>query len=114
MGSINLEDLPEETIERLGLGHLVSSQAPSSGTRYKSPDNRARLKSPLTYREEQVLILRKEGYSYKEIGGKLNLSLASVKTYASRATARLNAGNTLDAVIIALKKKYIGLWDSVQ
>lgn len=114
MTRVKLEDLPEETVERLGLAHLINSKAPSPGTRYKSPNNRARLKSPLYLREEQVLILIKDGHSYKEICIKLNLSLASVKTYASRAIARLNANNALDAVIIALKKNYIGLWDSVQ
>jgi len=110
---IYIDDLDPETIDRLGLGHLISDKAPSPGTRYRSPTDKARKGSPLSLREEQVLILIKEGYSYKEIAVKLSLSLASVKTYTSRAICRLGANNALDAVIITLKKKYIGLWDTL-
>ncbi len=58
-------------------------------------------------------MLAKEGYSYKEIASVLNLSLASIKTYASRAIARAGGTTMLDAVILALKKGYIDLYDTV-
>lgn len=113
MTHIQVEDLPKETQEKLGLAQLIENNQPSSGIRYKGLKRQHR-GSPLHLREEQVLILAKEGYSYKEIAPKLGVSVSSVKTFASRAIARCGAQTMLGAVIIALKRGYISLYDVVQ
>lgn len=112
MSGVHFEDLPEETQNRLGLAHLIENKRPSSGIRYKSL-KRQHQGSPLHLREEQVVILAKEDYSYKEIASKLGVSVSSVKTFASRAIARCGAQTMLGAVIMALKKGYISLYDTV-
>lgn len=111
MTRLNIEDLDEETREKLGIAHLVEPTAPSSGIRYKKLKRKR--PSPFHIREEQTLLLAKEGYSYKEIAFELGVSVASVKTFASRAIARAGGQTMLDAVIISLKKGYIGLYDVV-
>lgn len=113
MTHIHAEDLPKEIQEKLGVAHLIENTQPSSGIRYKSLKREHR-GSPLHLREEQVLILAKEDYSYKEIASKLGVSVSSVKTFASRAIARCNAQTMLGAVVIALKRGYISLYDVVQ
>ena len=112
MTRIHAEDLPQEVQKRLGIAHLIESTAPSPGIRYKKL-KRPNRGSPFHLREEQTLILAKEGYCYKEIAQVLGVTVASVKTYASRAIARAGGLTMLDAVIISLKKGYIGLYDSV-
>ena len=112
MTRIQAEDLPREVQERLGIAHLIEAKAPSPGIRYKKL-KRPNKGSPFHLREEQTLILAKEGYSYKEIAQALGVSVASVKTFASRAIARAGGETMLDAVILSLKKGYIGLYDTV-
>ena len=112
MTRIKAEDLPREVQERLGIACLIEPTAPSPGIRYKRL-KRKHPGSPFHLREEQTLILAKEGYCYKEIAQALGVTVASVKTYASRAIARAGGTTMLDAVILSLKKGYIGLYDTV-
>lgn len=112
MTRLHAEDLPVEVQEQLGIAHLIENKQPSPGIRYKKL-RRTHKGSPFHLREEQTLILAKEGYSYKEIASYLGVSVASVKTFASRAIARCDAQTMLEAVIIALKKGYINLFDTV-
>lgn len=113
MTRVRAEDLPRDVQEQLGIAHLVENKQPSSGIRYKTL-KRTHAGSPLNLREEQVLILAKEGYCYKEIAAILGVAVSSVKTFASRAIARCEGTTMLDAVILALKKGYINLFDTVQ
>ncbi|KKL71572.1 hypothetical protein LCGC14_2093580 [marine sediment metagenome] len=112
MTHIKAEDLPQEVQERLGIARLIEGTAPSPGIRYKRL-KRPNQGSPFHLREEQTLILAKEGYCYKEIAQALGVTVPSVKTYASRAIARAGGTTMLDAVILSLKKGYIGLYDTV-
>lgn len=113
MTRIRAEDLPVEVQKQLGIARLVENTDPSPTIRYKKLKDRGRT-SPFHIREEQTLLLAKEGYSYKEIASALGVTVGSVKTYASRAIARAGCYNMLDAVITSLKKGWIGLYDTVQ
>jgi two-component system, NarL family, nitrate/nitrite response regulator NarL len=58
----------------------------------------------LTPRELEVLTLAAEGLSYPEIGRRLHLAPATVKTYAGRAYERLGARDRVGAVIEAMRR----------
>jgi two-component system, NarL family, nitrate/nitrite response regulator NarL len=58
----------------------------------------------LTPRELDVLTLAAEGLSYPEIGRRLHLAPATVKTYAGRAYERLGARDRVSAVIEAMRR----------
>ncbi|GAI60060.1 unnamed protein product [marine sediment metagenome] len=65
----------------------------------------------LTYREREILTLIKEGYSHKEIAGKLGIGAPTIKVSVRLILARLNARNTTHAVAIALREELIDLKD---
>ncbi len=52
-------------------------------------DELARYLSLLTVREEEALLLRMEGYRYREIAGELEVNIGTVKTLLSRALQKL-------------------------
>lgn len=72
--------------------------------------NRAN-RQTLTVREIEILTLFKEGYVYKEIAYKLNLTVATVKSDMRFILIKLDAVNSTHAVTLALKKGLIGLHD---
>ena len=108
---IPIEQLPQETIERLGLSSLVEPQ--TAKPRRKSSGLKRRDKIVIGLREEQVLILLKEGYKNEEIAAKLGIHIGTVKYYVRVAIFQLQAKSTLHAVILAIKQGLIGLWDTV-
>jgi two-component system response regulator DesR len=57
--------------------------------------------SPLTEREADVLRTAASGLSTEDIGSELFLSPATVRNYLSRAIAKLDARNRIDAIRIA-------------
>lgn len=58
----------------------------------------------LSPRERQVLQLTAEGYTSREIGGRLNISSKSVETYRSRVMEKLNLFDRPSLVRYALRK----------
>ncbi len=85
-------------IEPALAGQVVStyvSRASASGN--QSP-------SELSDRETQVLRMVAFGYSNKEIGAKLNISVKTVETYKVRLMGKLNLRSRVDMVRYALRQ----------
>jgi DNA-binding NarL/FixJ family response regulator len=77
---------------------------PGLATAATSPPGRSRA---LTAREIDVLALLAEGLSYEQIGLRLAISGETVRTHVRKATDRLGAGTTTEAVATALRKRLI-------
>jgi DNA-binding NarL/FixJ family response regulator len=77
---------------------------PGLATAATSPPGRSRA---LTAREIDVLALLAEGLSYEQIGLRLTISGETVRTHVRKATDRLGAGTTTEAVATALRKRLI-------
>jgi DNA-binding NarL/FixJ family response regulator len=77
---------------------------PGLATAAASPSGRSR---ELTAREIDVLALLAEGLSYEQIGLRLTISGETVRTHVRKATNRLGAGTTTEAVATALRKRLI-------
>ena len=61
----------------------------------------------LSEREEQVLRLAAWGYSNKEIGAKLQISVKTVETYKARLMEKLNLRSRADIVRYALRQGWL-------
>jgi DNA-binding NarL/FixJ family response regulator len=61
----------------------------------------------LTPREREILRLLADGHQYKSIGQTLSISPNTVREHASRATRKLRAGTTTQAVARALHRRLI-------
>jgi two-component system nitrate/nitrite response regulator NarL len=77
---------------------------PGLATSATNPPGRSRA---LTTREVDVLALLAEGLSYEQIGLRLTISGETVRTHVRKATDRLGAGTTTEAVATALRKRLI-------
>ena len=77
---------------------------PGLATAATSPPGRSRA---LTAREVDVLALLAEGLSYEQIGLRLTISGETVRTHVRKATDRLGAGTTTEAVATAIRKRLI-------
>jgi len=77
---------------------------PGLATAATGPPGRSRA---LTARETDVLALLAEGLSYEQIGLRLAISGETVRTHVRKATDRLGAGTTTEAVATALRKRLI-------
>jgi DNA-binding NarL/FixJ family response regulator len=77
---------------------------PGLATAATSPPGPSRA---LTAREVDVLALLAEGLSYEQIGLRLTISGETVRTHVRKATDRLGAGTTTEAVATALRKRLI-------
>lgn len=58
--------------------------------------------SPLSEREQQVLLFLAEGFTNKEIGERLELSVKTIETYRARLTSKLQLRTRADIVRYAL------------
>ena len=63
----------------------------------------------LTDREMDVLGLAARGKSNKEIADALNLSIRTIESHIARIFSKLGVGSRTEAVILALKKGWVGL-----
>jgi DNA-binding NarL/FixJ family response regulator len=77
---------------------------PGLATAATSPPGRSR---ELTAREVDVLALLAEGLSYEQIGLRLTISGETVRTHVRKASDRLGAVTTTEAVATALRKRLI-------
>jgi two-component system nitrate/nitrite response regulator NarL len=77
---------------------------PGLATAATNPPGRSRA---LTAREVDVHALLAEGLSYEQIGLRLTISGETVRTHVRKATDRLGAGTTTEAVATALRKRLI-------
>lgn len=57
----------------------------------------------LSQRERQILQLVKEGFLSKEISDKLSISLHTVNTHRQKLLKKLNANNSMEAIVFASK-----------
>lgn len=70
-------------------------------TRVRTPDPGAHLPATMTERENEVLQQMARGLSNAEIGKRLYLSEATVKTHVTAILAKLGVRDRLQAVIAA-------------
>ncbi len=63
--------------------------------------------SQLTLREKEVLKLIVNGYSNKEIAGKLNITLRTVKAHVSSILMKLNVNDRTQAAVLAIQEKLV-------
>lgn len=55
----------------------------------EDPDRITRLMEPLSVREQEVMLLRLEGFKYREIADHLGIGRATVKTFLARALKKM-------------------------
>ncbi len=67
-----------------------------------SSNNNKELLTPLSQREKEVVLLLKEGYTYKEIAQKLSITSRTVKAHASKSYEKLHVKDRL-ALALLLK-----------
>ncbi len=67
------------------------------------------MRSPITIREYNILVLLREGQTPKTIAPLLGISLSSVKFYCRLLYARLEANNACHAVVLAMRAGWIKL-----
>ena len=77
--------------------------------RSPKPSAAARQRDALTSRERQVLQLFAEGYSAKEIGGRLHLSVKTVATHRERIMAKIGTHSIAGLTRYAIKVGFSGL-----
>lgn len=82
------------------MNDLVKVQFQSASE--NSNDNAARL----TDREREILQLLAEGYTTKEVGGKLNLSVPTVHTHRQHLMHKINARSIADLVRYAIREGF--------
>jgi DNA-binding NarL/FixJ family response regulator len=78
-----------------------------SGAARRSLRGNATTTTELSVREEEVLRAVAWGYSNKEIGAKLNLSVKTVETHKANALQKLGLHNRVDVVRFALFKGWL-------
>jgi DNA-binding NarL/FixJ family response regulator len=61
----------------------------------------------LTAREQDVLLLIARGYTYKEIAGRLHLSVKTIETHVSRVLRKLQLSNRNELTAWALRRRMI-------
>jgi DNA-binding NarL/FixJ family response regulator len=61
----------------------------------------------LTAREQEVLLLIARGYTYKEIGGRLHLSVKTVETHVSNVLRKLQLSNRNELTRWAAQRRMI-------
>ncbi len=61
----------------------------------------------LSQREQQVLKLIAEGFSYKEIGNKLSISPRTVESHKNNLLVKLNLNSPIDLVKYAVRSKLV-------
>lgn len=66
-------------------------------------------KKALTNRETEVIKLISDGYSYKEIAKKLNISARTVETHRNNILEKLELKNNIEIVKYAIKSNLVGI-----
>ena len=70
----------------------------------KRPSRAAEVKEKLSKREWEVLNLLAQGFLYKEIAGRLNISIGTVRVHICRIYEKLHVNNRTEAVLKILPK----------
>jgi DNA-binding NarL/FixJ family response regulator len=65
----------------------------------------ARRSPPLTARETEIITLIAQGFTSKEIGAKLNISVATVETHRTNLMVKLGVRNVAGLVAYAVSKR---------
>jgi DNA-binding NarL/FixJ family response regulator len=92
--------------DRVYVDAAVAGQMVSGAAR-RSLRGSATTTTELSVREEEVLRAVAWGYSNKEIGAKLNLSVKTVETHKANALQKLGLHNRVDVVRFALFKGWL-------
>jgi RNA polymerase sigma factor (sigma-70 family) len=109
-GGFLLKDAPPERLAD-AVRTVAAGRAAARAERHPAPgralrrrpaaDEAARLLADLTPREREVLDLVVEGLSNAEVGARLHLSEATVKTHVTRVLAKLGVRDRVQAVVLA-------------
>lgn len=94
---------------RTALALAVSSAQAESGVVGSSVVGSGSVEELLTPRERQVLQLMAEGLANKQIGGKLKISLHTVKFHVAAILAKLEASSRTEAVTVGARRGMISL-----
>jgi DNA-binding NarL/FixJ family response regulator len=65
---------------------------------FRQPPSRTAPESELAPREREVLDWLAQGWTYKEIGDRMNVSIGTVRTYIKRIYAKLHVHNRVEAM----------------
>jgi RNA polymerase sigma-70 factor (ECF subfamily) len=86
---------------------LPQHRYPTAGTADPTAesDQISKLLGYLTEREEEVILLRLEGFQYREIARQLDIRVSSVKTFIARAIRKLRDVHRKSAEIINVVEK---------
>ena len=82
----------------LGFGIWLGSEKLGSKSKQKSSKEYKRLKSSLSPREMDVLVLLSEGLTNQQIAGRLYLSLNTIKTHISNIYSKLGVERRTQAI----------------
>lgn len=113
-GYILKQSAPEELIRAIrvvasGKSYLDAAltERVFDGYVNRSSSLRGENKADITEREQEVLRLTAWGYSNKEIGGKLNISVKTVEAHKANAMRKLDLRSRIDIVRFALLQGWL-------
>jgi DNA-binding NarL/FixJ family response regulator len=87
-------------VERKMVNTIVEGELNSD---HPIKEQRNQTKEQLTHRETEVLLLRKEGYTNKEIAEQLHISKKTVKSHLNNIFRRFNVSGRLQAIVYAIR-----------
>lgn len=97
-----------ETIENVLQGHYhVAGKQINNLFSSQIAEWRRKAINTITEREKEILLLLCDGFSSKEIAGRLYLSIKTVENHRSHLLEKTNAHNTAGLVVYAMKKGWI-------
>jgi DNA-binding NarL/FixJ family response regulator len=107
IASLRKAGLPLESCHDLERVEFWRKLTAEEAGRYREILKAHRPHNPLTKRQLQILKMVAQGLQGKEIAQELGISTQTVKNHLTHVFARLGALNNVQAVYIAITRKYI-------
>lgn len=88
---------------------LLTSEPPQKTNGIEPPVSASVVESPLTQREDEILIEMAAGKANKEIAGALGISAMTVKNHISHILEKLDVDDRTSAILLAIRRGWIKL-----